>query len=83
MMMFIAVISFFISFRYDNQVTGSVLVTGNVSQNLALQVHGWVGRLAFPPPRILEVPSLRHFFCGKYGSILNMCLPPPNLKLYL
>lgn len=36
----------------------------NVSQNLALQVHGWVGRLAFPPPRILEVPSLRHFFCA-------------------
>ncbi|XWS47393.1 hypothetical protein CRYUN_Cryun14cG0148400 [Craigia yunnanensis] len=35
-----------------------------VLQILGLQVHGWMGRLAFPPPRILADPTARHFFCS-------------------
>ncbi|XVF21033.1 hypothetical protein REPUB_Repub12eG0055700 [Reevesia pubescens] len=39
-----------------------------VLQIMGLHVHGWVGRLAFPPPRILADPPPRHFFCCIFPS---------------
>ncbi|XWS75792.1 hypothetical protein CRYUN_Cryun01aG0122600 [Craigia yunnanensis] len=48
-------------------VTGNSPNGSKVLQILGLHVHGWVGRLAFPPPRILLAdPPLRHFFCCIY-----------------
>ncbi|KAA3459061.1 Zinc finger, CCHC-type [Gossypium australe] len=46
----------------------SVLMLGKTRQIMGLRVHGWVGRLAFPPPRILSDLPLGHFFCCKHVS---------------
>ncbi|XP_039049357.1 uncharacterized protein LOC120190335 [Hibiscus syriacus] len=50
--------------EFQNQISAA----GNSSNGCkALQVmgrcvHGWVGRLAFPPPRVFADPPLPHFF---------------------
>ncbi|XVF81573.1 hypothetical protein PTKIN_Ptkin15bG0165300 [Pterospermum kingtungense] len=52
-------------------------LTYEVLQNLALHVHGWVGRLAFCPPRVLADPP-RHFFCALFPlfdpTVISECV---------
>ncbi|XVF81574.1 hypothetical protein PTKIN_Ptkin15bG0165400 [Pterospermum kingtungense] len=63
-----------------NSPNGSIgsLVTCEVLQNLALHVHGWVGRLAFSPPRVLADPPPRHFFCAIFPlfdpTVISECV---------
>ncbi|XVF71840.1 hypothetical protein PTKIN_Ptkin12aG0071700 [Pterospermum kingtungense] len=55
-----------IDFLNETSLAGNSPNGCKVLQNLVLHVHGWVGRLAFPPPRILADPPLRHFYCCIY-----------------
>ena len=48
-------------------------VTDCISQVLGLHILGWLGRLAFPPPRCLLVLPPRPLSCGKY-RLHSICL---------
>ncbi|XVE72451.1 hypothetical protein DITRI_Ditri11bG0040100 [Diplodiscus trichospermus] len=54
--------------EFWNQISaaGNSPKGSEVLQIMGLHVHGWVGRLAFPPPRTLADPPLRHFFCHTF-----------------
>ncbi|OMO85595.1 Zinc finger, CCHC-type [Corchorus capsularis] len=54
--------------EFENQMSAAAADSSNTCKVLILgrcvdDVHGWVGRLAFPPPRLLVDPPPRHFFC--------------------
>ncbi|TYJ27430.1 hypothetical protein E1A91_A07G187000v1 [Gossypium mustelinum] len=51
--------------EFQNQIfaAGNLRNGCKTRQIMGLRVHGWVGRLAFPPPRILADLPLGHFFC--------------------
>ncbi|KAK9273274.1 hypothetical protein L1049_018081 [Liquidambar formosana] len=44
-------------------------------QILGLHVQGWLGRLAFPPPRCLTVPPPKPFFCCVFPSFDFILVP--------
>ncbi|MBA0822095.1 hypothetical protein Goarm_018911 [Gossypium armourianum] len=51
--------------EFQNQIfaAGNLRNGCKTRQIMGLRIHGWVGRLAFPPPRILANLPLGHFFC--------------------
>ncbi|MBA0605381.1 hypothetical protein Godav_017967 [Gossypium davidsonii] len=58
--------------EFQNQIfaAGNLRNGCKTRQIMGLRVHGWVGRLAFPPPRILANLPLGHFFCfSQYADI--------------
>ena len=46
-------------------------MTDSSNQILGLHIPGWLGQLAFPPPRCLSVLLQRCFFCCKCGLTLH------------
>ncbi|KAJ0111057.1 hypothetical protein Patl1_02518 [Pistacia atlantica] len=49
-------------------VAGGISTADVIYQSLGLQLVGWLGRLAFPPPRCLKDRPPSPFFCGIFPS---------------
>lgn len=55
-------------------------IVAAIRRNLCLEIKGWWGRLAFPPPKCLKEQSAKPFFCCIFPSF-DLIFVPPNVNL--